>query len=292
MKELDQIVENFFQPKQDTLGLDQLVEMVEEVMGEALETITPDMYDSIMKISKDMGGSKKQIDIKAKNQIRRLASLSMVHYQDELGDLYQNLPAGAVGNKISKPADFDSTQAPATPEEAYWKAYEESTSKATKGEKVEDALKGYFNFKKPGSSEVLSKTGKDVQVGDVTIEVNSSKTSTPNIQLNSSAITPDPKKAYIFVLNSETDNPTFITVSSDLLYKVATFRLLQSNVPLDQAVGNAVTQALKGQDINKMIAQTIVSGNPEFDIPKTLKIGKSPLRARIRIMFSLGKIEE
>ena len=35
MKELDQLVENFFQPKRDTLGLDQLVEMVEEVMGEA-----------------------------------------------------------------------------------------------------------------------------------------------------------------------------------------------------------------------------------------------------------------
>tara|TARA_R100001079_G_C4434870_1_gene145901 strand:- start:41 stop:1171 length:1131 start_codon:yes stop_codon:yes gene_type:complete len=37
MKELDQLVENFFQPKQDTLGLDQLVEMVEEVMGEAVD---------------------------------------------------------------------------------------------------------------------------------------------------------------------------------------------------------------------------------------------------------------
>jgi len=34
MKELDQLVENFFQPKRDTLGLDQLVEMVEEVMDE------------------------------------------------------------------------------------------------------------------------------------------------------------------------------------------------------------------------------------------------------------------
>tara|TARA_R110000782_G_scaffold197532_1_gene286632 strand:- start:2 stop:1399 length:1398 start_codon:yes stop_codon:yes gene_type:complete len=37
MKELDQLVENFFQPKRDTLGLDQLVEMVEEVMGEAVD---------------------------------------------------------------------------------------------------------------------------------------------------------------------------------------------------------------------------------------------------------------
>jgi hypothetical protein len=34
MKELDQLVENFFQPKRDTLGLDQLVEMVEDLMGE------------------------------------------------------------------------------------------------------------------------------------------------------------------------------------------------------------------------------------------------------------------
>lgn len=35
MKELNQLVENFFQPKRDTLGLDQLVEMVEEVINEA-----------------------------------------------------------------------------------------------------------------------------------------------------------------------------------------------------------------------------------------------------------------
>ena len=34
MKELDQLVENFFQPKRDTLGLDQLVEMVEDLINE------------------------------------------------------------------------------------------------------------------------------------------------------------------------------------------------------------------------------------------------------------------
>ena len=34
MKELDQLVENFFQPKRNTLGLDQLVEMIEQVMNE------------------------------------------------------------------------------------------------------------------------------------------------------------------------------------------------------------------------------------------------------------------
>jgi len=36
MKELDQLVENFFQPKRDTLGLDQLVEMVEDLMGDQI----------------------------------------------------------------------------------------------------------------------------------------------------------------------------------------------------------------------------------------------------------------
>ena len=36
MKELDQLVENFFQPKPDTLGLDQLVEMVEDLMSEKI----------------------------------------------------------------------------------------------------------------------------------------------------------------------------------------------------------------------------------------------------------------
>jgi hypothetical protein len=45
MKELDQLVENFFQPKRDTLGLDQLVEMVEEVMDEqGLEEMAIDSF--------------------------------------------------------------------------------------------------------------------------------------------------------------------------------------------------------------------------------------------------------
>jgi hypothetical protein len=46
MKELDQLVENFFQPKRDTLGLDQLVEMVEELMGER-KKISPEERQEI-----------------------------------------------------------------------------------------------------------------------------------------------------------------------------------------------------------------------------------------------------
>ena len=296
MKELDKLVENYFEEKEaPELTSDLLLEMVEKSIDEALEDadLTPKLYQSIISISKDMGeGNVNQVNIKAKNQIRRLASLSKAFYGDELYDLYEMLPGAAVGNSISKPRDFNPEEQPSTPEAAYWKAYSESTGKATKGEKIEDALAAYFNFKKQGSSETLGATGKDVQVGDVTIEVKSSKTSTPNFQLNSSAVVPDPKKAYIFVFNSETDNPNFVSVSSHLLYKITMYRLLQNNQDLELEVGKAVTAALSGQDINKMIAQTIISGNPEFDIPKTLKIGKSPLRARIRIMFSLGKIEE
>ena len=48
MKELDQLVENFFQPKRDTLGLDQLVEMVEELMGER-KKISPEEKQEIEK---------------------------------------------------------------------------------------------------------------------------------------------------------------------------------------------------------------------------------------------------
>ena len=46
MKELDQLVENFFQPKPDTLGLDQLVEMVEDLMGEK-KKVDPEVLDAI-----------------------------------------------------------------------------------------------------------------------------------------------------------------------------------------------------------------------------------------------------
>ena len=45
-EELDQLVENFFQPKRDTLGLDQLVEMVEDLMGEK-KKVDPEVLDAI-----------------------------------------------------------------------------------------------------------------------------------------------------------------------------------------------------------------------------------------------------
>jgi hypothetical protein len=60
MKELDQLVENFFQPKQDTLGLDQLVEMVEEVVGESKATSERQesaFIDLINSTAKDVGDS-------------------------------------------------------------------------------------------------------------------------------------------------------------------------------------------------------------------------------------------
>ena len=45
-EQLDQLVENFFQPKRDTLGLDQLVEMVEDLMGEK-KKVDPEVLDAI-----------------------------------------------------------------------------------------------------------------------------------------------------------------------------------------------------------------------------------------------------
>ena len=39
MKELDKLVENFFQPKSKAFGLDQLVEMVEQAMNERKEEL-------------------------------------------------------------------------------------------------------------------------------------------------------------------------------------------------------------------------------------------------------------
>ena len=58
MKELDQLVENFFQPKRDTLGLNQLVEMVEELISERdnpLVKIAGEIV-AILKAEKDDGG--------------------------------------------------------------------------------------------------------------------------------------------------------------------------------------------------------------------------------------------
>ena len=52
MKELDQLVENFFQPKRNTLGLDQLVEMVEQVMGEAVDE---DAVEAVKKFAEKKG---------------------------------------------------------------------------------------------------------------------------------------------------------------------------------------------------------------------------------------------
>ena len=51
MKELDKLVENFFQPKRNTLGLDQLVEMVEQVMNEEMYYQEPGQEDKSGPIS-------------------------------------------------------------------------------------------------------------------------------------------------------------------------------------------------------------------------------------------------
>ena len=52
MKELDQLVENFFQPKPKAFGLDQLVEMVEGLLNESRENLNK-IQDEILKILKD-----------------------------------------------------------------------------------------------------------------------------------------------------------------------------------------------------------------------------------------------
>jgi hypothetical protein len=57
MKELDQLVENFFQPKRDTLGLDQLVEMVEEIMDEATGQENEQyLVDAVKNVVAEAGG--------------------------------------------------------------------------------------------------------------------------------------------------------------------------------------------------------------------------------------------
>ena len=51
-KELDQLVENFFQPKSKAFGLEQLVEMVEDLMGEAREKLPEELVNQILSILK------------------------------------------------------------------------------------------------------------------------------------------------------------------------------------------------------------------------------------------------
>ena len=48
MKALDQLVENFFQPKPKAFGLEQLVEMVEQMMTEAVDEDIMAVVDDLL----------------------------------------------------------------------------------------------------------------------------------------------------------------------------------------------------------------------------------------------------
>jgi hypothetical protein len=297
MKSFEQEVGEYYKSKAvDTESL--LTEMVKEVLEsenvtEELDKLTPQDYQSILGINKDIDGDSKFVTFKGRNQLKRMSALSKKHYAAELSDLFRFFPS-SINNRIREPKDAKGQykMEPNTPEEAFWFSYYRSKKRNT-GEKLEDGLLGYFNFIDAGSALARAGTGIDMMVGDVKVEVKSSEKADPNYQLNSSSVTPDPNKAYIFILESNSGNPNFIVVSSDLLYKVIMFNFVQEigdEGDLKEAVRAAVVRALKGMDLTDLIAQTIVSGDPEFEIPKTLQIGDSPLRARIRIMFSLGKL--
>jgi len=301
------------------MKFDELERLVEQEMAleEELE-VTEDIYQSILQISKDLG---KSVVLKKAGQLRRIAALTANHYAKELGRLATFFPKGTMGNAIPSPTNLkqvvanvkkkleakgiDLDEEPKlfgdgknpildevdTPEEAYWVTTSLS-SQDNDGLRREEGLVAYCNKIGPrGVARTITGTqaGKDIVIDGVACEVKSSKGSDPNYNLNSSGVVPDPNKAYLFMLNS-TKAPVIFVVSSDLLYKVTTFKLVQPGQKLEQSVEEEVTKILGQVKLSDMVIKTILTGEP-YDTEHSFTIGKSPISARFRLMFNLTKFK-
>ena len=299
--------------------------LIRELIREALVTedvdVTEDLYSSIMAINKDLGGGDKRVvPLTKMNQLRAMARISRHHYGNELADLYEFFPAATMGNPIGTVGNLDELVAQvkadlkendvdldsmdlsnrdpqnpnpilemvASPAEAYWVTFALSNEK-TDGNKREEALAAYCNKMKARSAYTQSAAGEDMVIGSVVTEVKSAEKEAPNYQLNASSFTPDSNKGYLFMVNSK-KNPAIFVVSSELLFKVATFRLVEPGESLQRSVEEAVQDAVGSIKLSDLIVDTILTGKP-VDLPKTFRIGDSPINARIRINFSIGKIK-
>jgi hypothetical protein len=226
---------------------------------------------------------------KAKKQIFRLCSLSKRYYHDDISRVLKYFPS-SFSNPIPKPKNFTKEGEPVSKDDAFWKGFYSSKARNS-GEKIEDAVKSYINYQSPGSAFISKDTaGKDLNIDGVVVEVKSSKNQTPQYLLNSSSFEPDDNKAYVFVLNSETDVANVLVVSSMLLYNVVLHNIVGDNKDYRSAVYKSVEQALERFNLTEVIAETIISGNPKIELPKALNISNSPLTPRIRIMFQMNKI--
>jgi len=309
MSELSEILRKEYKKKEKKKPIDfsMLMEMVEqlydaiepEVMGEvdleemALSKVTPEMYGTITHASELIDDVETNVELKGKQQIYSLASLTRQHYGGELSDLYEFFPKeGYPGNTMPRPENLkeliEKPELMTAANEIFWVAYSKS-KKSNDGEKLEDAFVEYCNFIVPDSAKSISGAGQDILIGNVHCEVKSSQKDAPNYQLNSSAIHPDPGKAYIFMMKSRSDEPNFVIVSSELLYNSALHYYLDHEDGLEQSISNEVKKIMGSVDLADMITKTIISGKPEYEIPKTFRLANSPLVVRFRIMFSLGK---
>ena len=303
------------------MKLNELEKMIQEAVqnkfNEALD-VTEDIYQSIVSIVNSLGD---ELVLGKKAQLRRLSALSATHYQDELGRLYEFFPRGTMGNPIPKPdnyedllkktkrqldeagikpkknaALFSGAKNPildvvGTPNEAYWITLAFSPGK-NDGARHEDAIIAYCNKIGPrGVAREVGGTaaGQDVVIDGVVCEVKSSEGGDPNYNLNSSVVTPDPDKAYLFITNTSS-TPIVYVVSSDLLYKLITFRLVKPGEDLETSIQKDVEEILGTVNLSDMVIQTIITGKP-YEVQKSFNVGNSPISARFRLMFNLSKFK-
>ena len=177
-----------------------------------------------------------------------------------------------------------------SPNEAYWITLAFSPGK-NDGARNEDAIIAYCNKITPKSAKEVGGTaaGQDVVIGKVVCEVKSSEGGDPNYNLNSSVVTPDPDKAYLFITNTRS-TPTVYVVSSDLLYKLITFRLVKPGEDLETSIQKDVEEILGTVNLSDMVIKTIITGKP-YDVQKSFNVGGSPISARFRLMFNLSKFK-
>ena len=269
MKELDKLVDNYFTKKKaPELGMDMLLEMVEQSLEEAIGDVATE------KLYQDVASAAGEVNVNKLDQAIKLAKISYSQYRDKLKPLYDLFPEGPV-------IDLSSPKY-----EAFRDGFRDSKRKNL-DQRWEDALVEYAKSKGV-PAEAASDAIIDKKLG---VEVKASSKPTPQFKLNSSGIKRD--QAYMLITDSG-KSPKAMIISGDLLWKIATYPLQSAanaaGMDLQEYIESELNKAFADINLAGMAADTVMTGNPS-PVQKNFQIGNSPLTAQVRVMFTLGKIE-
>lgn len=154
------------------------------------------------------------------------------------------------------------------------------------GERVEATLVEYAKSKGVDANYIGGK-GHDADIAGRSVEVKSSEKAEPQMQLQTTFFSNDPKKFYALATNTSSENLTVSVISSKLLYRLALGKEIEKQLEDLQdsdSLKKAVQEGLQRVNLNKIIYETLKTGRANEDI-KSFKLGNG---VRVRFIVQLA----